>query len=139
MRFCSFASFFVASWLGNAAIARKWFSSSSSKSQVGHATRWWLFVNSMFQALLLFAAAGILWSRPEDEQPTFEWFPPVIVLVAFSMVSSKRGSHYCSARTFAQKEYYCLVFTAFARASNHSSHKSFPHQCFRRRWHSQPH
>ena len=53
--------------------------------RVGHSKRSWLIISSMIQSAFLFGAAGILLSRPPDELPTFEWYPGVIVLVAFSM------------------------------------------------------
>lgn len=53
--------------------------------RVGHQKRSWLIVSSMIQGAFLFGGAGILLSRPKNEMPTFDWYPGVIVLVAFSM------------------------------------------------------
>lgn len=53
--------------------------------RVGHQKRSWLILSSMIQSAFLFGGAGILLSRPKNEMPTFEWYPGVIVLVAFSM------------------------------------------------------
>ncbi len=39
----------------------------------------------MIQSAFLFSGAGILLSRPKNELPSFDWYPGVIVLVAFSM------------------------------------------------------
>ncbi|KAJ9477900.1 NMO domain-containing protein [Pseudozyma hubeiensis] len=53
--------------------------------RVGHQKRSWLIVSSVIQSAFLFGGAGILLSRPKNEMPSFEWYPGVIVLVAFSM------------------------------------------------------
>lgn len=53
--------------------------------RVGHQKRSWLILSSMIQSAFLFGGTGILLSRPKHEMPTFEWYPGVIVLVAFSM------------------------------------------------------
>ena len=53
--------------------------------RVGHQKRSWLMLSSIIQSAFLFGGAGILLSRPKNEMPTFEWYPGVIVLVAFSM------------------------------------------------------
>ncbi|CAO1624624.1 unnamed protein product [Parajaminaea phylloscopi] len=85
LRFCSFGTFFVASFVGNAALSKRWYRFFGVKSKWAHSTRMWLVCSSLFQAALLFAAAGILWSRPEDEAPSFQYYPPVMVLISFSM------------------------------------------------------
>lgn len=53
--------------------------------RVGHQKRSWLILSSLIQSAFLFGGAGILLSRPKNEMPTFEYYPGVIVLVAFSM------------------------------------------------------
>lgn len=51
----------------------------------GHQKRNWLVLSSLLQSAFLWGAAGILLSRPKAEEPTFEYYPGIIVLVAFSM------------------------------------------------------
>ncbi|CDS01871.1 hypothetical protein [Sporisorium scitamineum] len=53
--------------------------------RVGHQKRSWPILSSVIQSAFLFGGAGILLSRPKNEMPTFEWYPGVILLVAFSM------------------------------------------------------
>ncbi len=53
--------------------------------RLGHQKRSWLILSSLIQSAFLFGGAGILLSLPQDAHPTFEWYPGVIVLVAFSM------------------------------------------------------
>lgn len=77
LRFLSFASFFVASHLG-AIVGRE---------LKAERKRWYLMTQSMLQAVFLFGAAGLLWNRPENEDPSWQFYPPVIVFVALSMVS----------------------------------------------------
>uniref|UniRef100_V5EX03 Uncharacterized protein n=1 Tax=Kalmanozyma brasiliensis (strain GHG001) TaxID=1365824 RepID=V5EX03_KALBG len=70
LRILSVIGFFIGSFLGR---------------RMGHQKRIWLILSSIIQSIFLFGAAGILLSRPKEELPTFEWYPGVIVLVAFSM------------------------------------------------------
>lgn len=83
MRALSFTSFFLASFLG-ARVGKK----------CGEKKRWYLMVSSILQGLILFGASGILFSRPNGEEPTFQYAPAVIVLVAFSMVSERAGTQF---------------------------------------------
>ncbi|GAK63863.1 2-nitropropane dioxygenase [Moesziomyces antarcticus] len=53
--------------------------------RIGHQKRSWLILSSVIQSAFLFSGAGILLSRPKNELPSFDWYPGVIVLVAFSM------------------------------------------------------
>lgn len=53
--------------------------------RIGHQKRSWLILSSVIQSAFLFGGAGILLSRPKNELPSFDWYPGVIVLVAFSM------------------------------------------------------
>lgn len=84
MRALSFTSFFIASFVG-ARVGKKY----------GEKKRWYLILHSILQGIVLFAAAGILFSQPNGEEPTFRYGPPVIVLVAISMVSA-RGGRQCT-------------------------------------------
>lgn len=116
MRALSFTSFFLASFLG--ARVGKWCN--------GEKKRWFLMMHALVQGVVLFAASGILFSRPNSEVPSWEYAPGVIVLVAFSMVSASiqgtkdehRGSanagRSCSLRFFSS----CLT----TRDSNQSKH-----------------
>lgn len=74
LRILSVAGFFLGSYVG-----------FQLGRRIGHQKRSWLIVSSILQSAFLFGGAGILLSRPRDELPTFEWYPGVIVLVAFSM------------------------------------------------------
>lgn len=49
----------------------------------GDRNRAWLMATSFIQSLTLFGAAGILLSRPEEEPPSFHYWPGTIVLVGF--------------------------------------------------------
>lgn len=53
--------------------------------KLGHQKRSWMIASSVIQSAFLFGASGILLSRPESEVPTFQYYPGVIVLTAFSM------------------------------------------------------
>ncbi len=74
LRILSVVGFFIGSFVG-----------FQLGRRIGHQRRSWLILSSMIQSAFLFGGAGILLSRPKNEQPTFEWYPGVIVLVAFSM------------------------------------------------------
>ncbi|KAJ1585305.1 hypothetical protein NDA15_004988 [Ustilago hordei] len=74
LRILSVVGFFLGSFIG-----------FQLGRRIGHQRRVWLIVSSVIQSAFLFGGAGILLSRPKSEMPTFEWYPAVIVLVAFSM------------------------------------------------------
>lgn len=74
LRILSVVGFFLGSFIG-----------FQLGRRIGHQRRVWLIVSSVIQSAFLFGGAGILLSRPKSEMPTFECYPGVIVLVAFSM------------------------------------------------------
>lgn len=72
-RALSVISFILGSFVG-ALGGRRW----------GDRNRSWLIATSLLQSFTLFGAAGILLSRPEDEAPSFTYWPGTIVLVSLT-------------------------------------------------------
>lgn len=48
----------------------------------GDRVRAWQMGSAAIQSLVLWGAAGILLSRPEDEEPSFRYWPGIIALVS---------------------------------------------------------
>ncbi|PWN24568.1 hypothetical protein BDZ90DRAFT_100078 [Jaminaea rosea] len=106
LRAISFVSFFTASWVGSLA-ARQGGKGRGRK-------RWFLIASSVVQALLLFGAAGILWSKQEGEEVTYRWFGPVIMLVALSMGLQSILSSGLSSPIFSTSVAYTATLTQLA-------------------------
>lgn len=73
-RALSVLSFFLGSYLG-----------AKGGSRYGDKKRGWQACSAVIQSIFLFGASAILLSRPEDEAPTFRYWPGVIIMTAFSM------------------------------------------------------
>ncbi|KAN0066528.1 hypothetical protein ACQY0O_000622 [Thecaphora frezii] len=76
--------------------------------RLGHNKRRWMFLSSLIQSALLFGSAGILLSQPEHMQPSYQYYPAIIVLPAFSMGMQGIAAQKLSSPTFATT----VAFTA---------------------------
>ena len=90
------------------------FSGSFGGRYFGTRTRKWLFISSILQSLLLWGAAGILLSRPEDEMPTFNYYPAVITLSAWSMGMQSVASQKLTSPAFATTVAFTATLTQIA-------------------------
>jgi len=72
-------SFFLGSFFGN-----------TIGNKLGHRSRSYLVLTTMIQAALVFGASGIMLSRPESEEPTFQYWPAIMMFVSSS--DTKGGS-----------------------------------------------
>lgn len=98
LRSLSLLAFFLAGIVGSR-VGEAW----------GHRRRAYLVASSVVQSALLFGAAGILWTRPEGEELTYRYWPGVILLIAFSMVSPARTSRKARRRSGALWEHPCCA------------------------------
>ncbi|KDN52220.1 hypothetical protein K437DRAFT_232586, partial [Tilletiaria anomala UBC 951] len=73
-RAVTISTFLLSSFIGSL-IARK----------IGQRRRAWLVLSSVLQSLFLWGTAGILLHLPDDVAPSFQWFPVILILTAFSM------------------------------------------------------
>ncbi|EOR04877.1 hypothetical protein J056_000229 [Wallemia ichthyophaga EXF-994] len=107
MRILSIVAFFLGSFV-----------SSVGGRYVGDRTRKWLFINSVLQSCLLWGAAGILLSRPEYEQPTFDYFPAVLTLAAWSLGMQAAASQKLTSPHFATTVAFTATITQIASDPN---------------------
>ncbi|PWN91156.1 hypothetical protein FA10DRAFT_265035 [Acaromyces ingoldii] len=102
-RALSVISFILGSFVG-ALGGRRW----------GDRNRSWLIASSLLQSFALFGAAGILLSRPEDEAPSFTYWPGTIVLVAFSMGMQSIAAQKLVSPAFATTVAFTATLTQIA-------------------------
>jgi len=100
-RALSVLSFLLGSFLGAKAGAR-W----------GDKNRGWQASSAVIQSIFLFGAAAILLSRPEDEPPSFRYFPGVVIMSAFSMGMQSIASQKLVSPAFATVSFFS-VYAAF--------------------------
>lgn len=80
----------------------------------GHSKRGWVAFSAFLQSCLLFGAAGILLSRPENETPTFQFWPPIIVLTSLSMGMQSVSAQKLSSPAFATTVAFTATLTQIA-------------------------
>lgn len=102
-RLLSFTAFFLASFLGGIIGKR-----------VGERKRIWLITSSLIQGIILFGGAAILLSRPREEEPTWRYYPAVIVLVAFNMGLQSILAQKLSSPVFSTSVAYTATLTQIA-------------------------
>lgn len=106
-RVLSIVSFFLGSFV--ASIGAKY---------CGDRTRKWLFLNSVLQSCLLWGAAAILLTRPEDEMPTFDYFPAILTLSAWSMGMQAAAAQKLTSPHFATTVAFTATITQIASDPN---------------------
>lgn len=89
-RAISVLSFIVGSFIGGRIGAR-----------MGASTRGWLAVSALGQSLSLWGAAAILLALPDDVQPSFQYWPPIIMFTAFAMGLQSVTAQKLSSPAFA--------------------------------------
>lgn len=97
-RAVSVTSFIFGSFIG-ATIGQKF----------GHQTRGWVSFSAFLQSLMLWGAAAILLALPDDVQPSFQYWPPIIMFTAMSMGLQSVTAQKLSSPAFATVS----VFTSF--------------------------
>jgi uncharacterized membrane protein YoaK (UPF0700 family) len=100
-RCLSVLSFLLGSYLGAKGGAR-W----------GDNNRGWILSSAIVQSVFLFGASAILLSRPEDEAPSFQYWPGVIIMTAFSMGMQSIVSQKLVSPAFATVSHFISRITS---------------------------
>lgn len=74
LRFLSVISFLIGSFIG-----------SRLGSKFGDKRRGWQVSTSILQSIFLFGASAILLTRPANEEPSFRYWPGVVIMTALAM------------------------------------------------------
>lgn len=80
----------------------------------GHSKRGWVAFSAFLQSCLLFGAAGILLSLPEDAMPTIHYWPPIIVMTSLSMGMQSVSAQKLSSPAFATTVAFTATLTQIA-------------------------
>ncbi|CEH17262.1 hypothetical protein PANT_22c00308 [Ceraceosorus bombacis] len=102
-RVLSILSFLLGSFLG-----------ALGGRRFGDRRRAWQVTTALIQSISLWGAAGILLSRPEDEAPSFRYYPGVIVLTAFSMGLQSISAQKLVSPAFATTVAFTATLTQIA-------------------------
>ena len=80
----------------------------------GHSKRGWVAFSAFLQSCLLFGASAILLARPEDDQPSFQFWPPIIVMTSLSMGMQSVSAQKLSSPAFATTVAFTATLTQIA-------------------------
>ncbi|EIM21138.1 hypothetical protein WALSEDRAFT_54722 [Wallemia mellicola CBS 633.66] len=94
------------------------FMSARLANYFGGRTRKSLFISSVIQSCFLWGASAILLTRPEDELPTFRYFPAVLALAAWSMGMQSGASQKLTSPAFATTVAFTATLSQIASDPN---------------------
>ncbi|MCO5565447.1 hypothetical protein L7F22_019120 [Adiantum nelumboides] len=80
----------------------------------GHSKRGWVAFSAFLQSCLLFGASAILLARPEDDIPSFHYWPPIIVMTSLSMGMQSVSAQKLSSPAFATTVAFTATLTQIA-------------------------